>query len=162
MSLQVRRVVTGHDKDGHAVFLSDDVVKEGDMGCIMWTTSTSPANNNGTKDEGNCNVGSITRPGGTVFRIMEIDPHQPAGLMHRTNSVDYGLVLEGEVDLELDDKKVVHLKAGDVIIQRGTIHAWHFNSAHPTRIAWILVDAEPVKVDDKTLEPFIPKPYEKA
>ncbi len=162
MALQVRRVVTGHDRDGRAIFLSDDVVEEGKMGCIMWTTSSSPANNNGTKDEGNCDVGGITLLGGTVFRIMEMDPHQPAGLMHRTNSVDYGLVLEGEVDLELDDKKTVHLKAGDVIIQRGTIHAWHFNSAHPTRIAWILIDAKPVTVGGKMLDPVIPNQYEKA
>ena len=157
MALQVRRVVTGHDENGRAVFKFDDVVEEGKMGSIIWTTNVSPANNNGDKDEGNREVDSICLPGGSVFRIMEFEPgERPRGSMHRTNSVDYGLVLEGECDLELDDRKMVHLEAGDVIVQRGTIHAWHFNGPVRTRMAWILIDAEPAKVEGKILEPILP------
>ena len=61
--------------------------------------------------------------------------------MHRTRSIDYALVLEGEIDMLLDDSEV-HLKAGDVLIQLGTNHAWVNNSGSPCRIAFVLIDAK--------------------
>jgi quercetin dioxygenase-like cupin family protein len=73
--------------------------------------------------------------------------------MHRTNSVDYGIVLDGELDMELDGGEVVHLRRGDVVVQRGTNHAWINNSSQPCRMAWILIDATPVKVGDQALQP---------
>ena len=73
--------------------------------------------------------------------------------MHRTNSVDYGIVLDGELDMELGDGEVVHLQAGDVVVQRGTNHAWINRSDRPCRMAWILIDADPVKVGDQELQP---------
>ena len=67
--------------------------------------------------------------------------------MHRTRSIDYALVLEGEIDMLLDDSEV-HLKAGDVLIQLGTNHAWVNNSDKPCRIAFVLIDAkEPAGVE---------------
>lgn len=60
-------------------------------------------------------------------------------LMHRTQSIDYGIVLEGEIVLVLDDQEVT-LRAGDVVVQRGTIHAWNNRSDAPCRIAFILID----------------------
>ncbi len=72
--------------------------------------------------------------------------------MHRTLSLDYGVVLEGEIVLELDNKEQVTLQAGDVAVQRGTIHAWVNETNQWTRMVFVLLDAEPVKIDGKTLE----------
>jgi quercetin dioxygenase-like cupin family protein len=73
--------------------------------------------------------------------------------MRRTNSVDYGVVLEGEVSMELDGGERVHLRTDDVVVQRGTNHAWVNVGDRPCRIAWILVDAEPVRIGDRVPEP---------
>ena len=60
--------------------------------------------------------------------------------MHTTRTIDYGIVLSGEIDLELDEGEV-HLKAGDVVVQRGTRHAWRNRSSEPCRIAFVLIDS---------------------
>ena len=62
--------------------------------------------------------------------------------MHRTESLDYGICLEGECDMELDGGEAVTVRAGDVVIQRGTNHVWHNRSDRPCRFAWILLDAD--------------------
>jgi naringenin degradation protein FdeH len=61
--------------------------------------------------------------------------------MHRTRTIDYALILSGEIDMLLDDSEV-HLKAGDVLIQRGTNHAWVNRGDAPCRVAFILLDAK--------------------
>ena len=61
--------------------------------------------------------------------------------MHRTRSIDYAVVLSGEIDMLLDDSEV-HLKAGDVLVQQGTVHAWVNNGSEPCRIAFVLIDAK--------------------
>ena len=71
--------------------------------------------------------------------------------MHRTQSLDYAILLEGECDLELDGGDVRTLGPGDVVVQRGTNHVWHNRSDAPCRVAWILLDAEPVTVDGQEL-----------
>ena len=63
--------------------------------------------------------------------------------MHRTHSVDYGIVLSGEIDMLVDEDEV-HLTAGDVVIQRGTNHAWANRGNEPCRIAFVLIDAKPL------------------
>ncbi len=65
--------------------------------------------------------------------------------MHTTNSVDYGIVLDGEISLELDDGKQVHLKRHDTVIQNGTRHAWRNKSDKPATLAFVLIGAERVK-----------------
>ena len=70
--------------------------------------------------------------------------------MHRTDSVDYAVVISGEIDMELDDS-VVHLKAGNVLVQRGTIHNWVNRSKEPCVIAFVLIDAKPVEAGGKVL-----------
>ena len=155
MALKIRRVITGHDKKGHAIVQIDDTAKtSGRYGVetsVIWTTNGFPVNNDdNTKDEGEQQDGPIIYPGGTVFRIIEFNPGCPV-MMHRTSSIDYGLVLKGEADVELDDKTMVHLKEGDVFAQRGTIHAWHNNSTAPAIIAFVLIDAKPVSVGNKVL-----------
>jgi quercetin dioxygenase-like cupin family protein len=154
MAVQVRRVVTGHDKDGRAVVKIDEVsenvisTRPGQSACVVWTTEAFPVNNAGEADEGLRQVGT-TLKNGTVFRIVEFGPGV-APRNHRTDSIDYAVVLSGEIDMELTDS-VVHLKTGDVLVQRGTIHNWVNRGTTSCVIAFVLIDAKPVEVDGKVL-----------
>jgi len=154
MTLQVRRVVTGHDANGRAVVKIDEVSKNlvsgrpGATACVVWTTESFPVDNTGDADAGLRQVGT-TLNNGTVFRVVEFAPGV-APRIHRTDSIDYALVMSGEIDMELDDA-VVHLKAGDVLVQRGTIHNWVNRGTEPCVIAFVLIDAKPVEVGGKVL-----------
>jgi quercetin dioxygenase-like cupin family protein len=154
MAVHVRRVVTGHDANGRAVVKIDEVSKNvissrpGASACVVWTTESFPVNNTGDTDEGLRQVGT-THKNGTVFRVVEFGPGV-APRNHRTDSIDYAVVLSGEIDMELDDS-VVHLKAGDVLVQRGTIHNWINRSTQPCVIAFTLIDAKPVEAGGKVL-----------
>ncbi len=133
----------------------------------LWRTFATPADNSGDDDPV---VGEIVTPppaNGSVFRIVEFEPvgaeiegldhsalasalgAKPAEdvanrhpFMHRTDSIDYAIILSGEIDMLLDDSEV-HCTAGDVIIQRGTNHAWVNRGTAACRIAFILIDAVP-------------------
>ena len=154
MALQLRRVVTAHDANGRAVVKIDEVSKNllsgrpGATACVVWTTESFPVNNTGDADEGLRKIGT-TLNNGTVFRVVEFAPGV-APRVHRTDSIDYAVVLSGEIDMELDDS-VVHLKAGDGLVQRGTIHNWVNRGTAPCVIAFILIDAKPVEVGSKVL-----------
>ena len=154
MSLQLRRVVTGHDANGHAVVKIDEISKNlisarpGSTACVVWTSESFPVDNTGDADEGLRKTGT-TLNNGTVFRVVEFAPGV-APRVHRTDSVDYAVVMSGEIDMELDDS-VVHLKAGDVLVQRGTIHNWVNRGSEPCVIAFVLIDAKPVEVGGKVL-----------
>ena len=154
MALQVRRVITGHDANGRAIVTIDEVSKNvvsgrpGANACVVWTTDSFPANNDGAADEGLRKVGT-TLKNGTVFRIIEFSPGVQAR-NHRTDSIDYIVVISGEIDMELDDSNV-HLKAGDVMVQRGTIHNWVNRGTAPCVLAVVLVDAKAVEAGGKTL-----------
>jgi len=154
MALQVRRVVTGHDANGRAVVKIDEVSKnlvsgrQGQMGCVVWTTESFPVDNTGDIDEGLRQVGT-TLKNGSVFRVVQFAPGV-APRNHRTDSIDYAVVMSGEIDMELDDT-VVHLKAGDVLVQRGTIHNWVNRGAEPCVMAFVLIDSKPVEVGGKML-----------
>ena len=154
MALQIRRVVTGHDASGRAVVKIDEVAKNlvssrpGATTCVVWTTESFPVDNTGEEDAGLCKTGT-TLDNGTVFRILELAPGvTPRN--HRTDSIDYAVVMSGEVDMELDDA-TVHLKAGDVLVQRGTIHNWVNRGTEPCVIAFVLIAAKPVTVGGKVL-----------
>src|ERR671919_1203908 len=154
MAVQVRRVITGHDSSGRAVVKIDEVSENvvsnrpGATACVVWTTESFPVNNTGDADEGLRKV-STTLKNGTVFRIIEFAPGV-APRNHRTDSIDYAIVVSGEIDMELDDS-VVHLNAGDVLVQRGTIHNWVNRGTKPCVMAFVLVDAKPVEVGGKVL-----------
>lgn len=149
-----RRVVTGHDRNGVSVVVSDGLVPvhrvmpEDGVGFYeIWQTSGAPAPLTAVEDDPT--VGSIRVPPpvrGTKVRINEFFPGRlgPEGRqspVHRTASVDYGIVLEGEIVLILDDSEVT-LRAGDVCIQRGTDHAWANRTDRICRVAFILIDGE--------------------
>lgn len=154
MAPQVRRVVTGHDEQGRAIVLHDgpcqksESKRPGHAGCVVWTTDTSPADNNGAADGAERPVGT-SLPGGTVFRIVEYGPGI-APRAHRTLSIDYAVVMKGEIDMQLDDTEV-HLRAGDVLVQRGTIHNWINRGSEPCVIAFVLIDAASVTAGGRTL-----------
>jgi quercetin dioxygenase-like cupin family protein len=154
MPFQVRRVVTGHDASGRAVVKIDEVPKNmistrpGATSCVVWTTESFPVNNTGDADEGLQKVGT-TLKNGTVFRVIEFAPGV-APRNHRTDSVDYVVVMSGEIDMELEDS-VVRLRTGNVLVQRGTIHNWVNRGTQPCVIAAILIDAKPVEVGGKVL-----------
>jgi quercetin dioxygenase-like cupin family protein len=164
MTLSFRRVVTGHDDQGKATVKYDSLatnenfvkggnVKAGRPGLsssVVWTTDTSPADNNTDWDEGTRDVATAIA-GGSVFRIIEYGPGV-APRRHRTDSIDYIIVLSGEIDMRLDGAEIVHLKAGEVLVQRGTIHDWVNNGSEPCVIAAVLVDAKPVEIDGKPLQ----------
>jgi len=154
MALQFRRVVTGHDASGRAVVRIDEIPKNlgsarpGATASVVWTTEGFPVDNDGEEDDGQRKTGT-TLANGTVFRILELAPGvSPRN--HRTDSIDYAVVMSGEVDMVLDDT-TVHLKAGDVLVQRGTIHNWVNRSTKPCVIAFVLIAAKPVTAGGKVL-----------
>ena len=154
MSLTVRRVVTGHDKNGRAIVTIDEIAKNvaqtrpGANAAVIWTSEGFPADNDGDADTAGRKVGT-TLANGTVFRVVSFGPGV-APRNHRTDSIDYATVISGEIDMELDGTSV-HLKAGDVRVQRGTIHNWVNKGTAPCIIAFTLVAAKPVSAGGKVL-----------
>ena len=155
MSLKVRRIVTGHDSNGHATVKIDEAARNvitnrpGASSCVLWSTQGFPVSNDSDVDPSAAPIGT-TLDNGTVFRVVRYEPGvSPRN--HRTDSIDYAVVMEGEIDMELDNNESVHLKAGDVLIQRGTIHNWVNKGSGPCTIAFVLVSATPVKAGGKPL-----------
>jgi quercetin dioxygenase-like cupin family protein len=154
MSLTIRRVITGHDDNGKARVLIDEHVKNVVSGranaysSVIWTTEGFPINNDGNEDTCNRKTGT-TLDNGVVFRVVSFGPGV-APRNHRTDSTDFAVVLSGEIDMVLNDE-TIHLKAGDVMVQRGTIHNWINNGTEPCVIAFTLVAAKPVSAGGKVL-----------
>ncbi len=177
MTLNVRRVVTGHDAAGKAVILRDDVPEEqvrprtGARSQQIWFMEEA-ADLPGTADPTAKITGTNPPLAGSIFRILEIPPEKSypprseadadahrgsTGVevgrlgkgkhpgMHRTHSIDYALILSGEIDMLVDEDEV-HLKAGDVVVQGACNHAWANRGDAPCTIAFILIGA---KVDWK-------------
>ena len=133
---------------------------------LVWVTDQTPADIFGTADRAATDIGIAPPKQGSIFRIIDIPPtppeieklekdylHKQIGdhaprkglvprhpLMHRTRTIDYAIIMQGEIDMLLDDSEV-HLKAGDVLIQQGTNHAWVNRGTEPCRIAFILIDS---------------------
>jgi quercetin dioxygenase-like cupin family protein len=140
-----RRLVTGHDAAGRGRIVSDGpapasrTIADGATFHDIWVTSASPAPVTATEPEPirACELLGPPRDG-TRVRIVDM----PAGThspMHRTASVDYGVVLTGEVTLVLDDGSATTIGPGELVVQRGTDHAWENRSDSPTRILFVLV-----------------------
>jgi quercetin dioxygenase-like cupin family protein len=141
----VQRVVTGHDAQGRAVFRSEDIsptrmIPSGDASFLLiWTTETVPADNNDETD-GRLRDAGLTLNHGSVIRIVDMLPGKQSP-MHRTNSIDYGIVLEGEIELELDDGAKRTVRHGGIVVQRGTNHLWRNTTDRVCRIAFVLIEA---------------------
>jgi mannose-6-phosphate isomerase-like protein (cupin superfamily) len=144
-----------------------DVGKSGNAGAVLWTTDSNPAGFS-DQDTGKRPVGIAPPDNGTVIRVVEFPPVNDAALakmdpnfmmkvvgkdapargvavsnplMHRTRTVDYAIIMSGEIDMMLDDK-TVHLKAGDVAIQQATNHAWLNHGKEPCRVIFVLMDSK--------------------
>ena len=166
MALAVRRIVTGHNAQGKAIVSSDEVLEAKSrrggsiMGCDLWSSDKTPVDNSAAAEAAQ-KQGFVVRHNyvgtgqGTVVRIVEFMPGAPK-FMHRTETLDYALLLSGECDLELDDGKTVHMKAGDFVVQRGTMHAWVNTGKEPARFAFILIDADPVEAAGQKLTTHYP------
>ena len=153
--MQIRRVVTGHDAKGRSVVVHDDVIFGAKVVgtaaefVVPWRTLTSPADNDDPTDRAG-ETGGLTQKGGSVLRFVEMPPGARSPL-HRTDSLDYGIVLEGDVALELDDGAITPLSPGEVVVQRGTMHAWINRGATPARMVFVLLDAKPATVAGEKL-----------
>jgi mannose-6-phosphate isomerase-like protein (cupin superfamily) len=135
---------------------------------LLWVTDTAPADMKGSTDRADRKIAIPPPPKGSIFRVVDFAPmtkdmeklnaghmasqmgeghaggkaHAPRhAFMHRTKSVDYAIVLSGEIDMLLDDSEV-HMKAGDVMVQQGTNHAWVNRGKEICRIAFVLIDAD--------------------
>jgi quercetin dioxygenase-like cupin family protein len=156
----VQRVVTGHDENGRAVFKSEDVspttmIPSGDAAFLLvWTTATVPADNNDETDGRERDAG-LTLNEGSVIRIVDMLPGGESP-MHRTNSIDYGIVLEGEIELELDDGQCRTIRRGGIIVQRGTNHLWRNRTDNVCRIAFVLIEAPAYRHNGVPLEEHKP------
>ena len=139
----------------------------GDASTLLWVSDAKPASVSGTKDQAAREIGVPPPPRGTIFRIAEFPPHTGGDVkdndavlrdfgigpdvkrghpprhptIHRTRSLDYIVVLEGEIHLLLDDGEV-RLGAGDVVVQRGTNHAWINRGKQTCRLGMVFIDAE--------------------
>jgi quercetin dioxygenase-like cupin family protein len=151
----VRRVVTGHNEQGLSQIKMEDtkpttLLPNGDgTNLLLWSTESVPANNNDERDGRDLET-MITIDRGTAFRMIDILPGKESP-MHRTNSIDYGIVLQGEVEMELEDGSKTTIKQGEVIVQRGTNHLWRNTTDVPVRIAFVLIEAGPYIYNGKPL-----------
>ena len=167
MALEVRRIVTGHDSQGTAVVATDE--RLADTGAVgragisrvdVWSTDKMPIDNSDAAAELQ-RKGFVVRHNyvgsgqGSVCRVVEFAPGAPK-FMHRTETLDYAICLKGECDLELDDGRTVPMKAGDICVQRGTMHAWVAKGSEPAVFAFVLIDAEPVEKGGKKLTTHYP------
>lgn len=176
----IRRVVTGHDKDGKAIVISDGLtptlktnpLRPGHRVTDVWKTTSAPVILTAQEPDPTLLPHSIHPTAqGTILRVAEMQPESEAiraltpeqarevframgnegastfgaggrhPMMHRTETIDYAVVLEGEPTLLLDEEDVV-LKPGDVVIQRGTNHAWTNRSDKVCRTLFVLIDAK--------------------
>jgi mannose-6-phosphate isomerase-like protein (cupin superfamily) len=167
----VRRVVTGLDERNHAVVLFDSRIPLKRDSPVLsstnfWITDSTPPSLS-SQDTANRPIGVSPPDNGTKFRLVEFAPLDPATeaklppemimkgvshppekgipvkhpMMHRTRTLDYAVILSGEIDMMLDDTSV-HLKQGDVIVQQATNHGWVNHGTEPCRILFVLMDSK--------------------
>jgi quercetin dioxygenase-like cupin family protein len=167
MAMTVRRVVTGHDENGAAVVTSDERIdataragRPGVSGVEIWSTNAMPVDLSDTASvaqrEGFVRRYNYVGTGqGSVIRVTQLEAGA-ARFMHRTETLDYAILLSGTCDLELDDGESVPLAAGDIVVQRGTMHAWVNRGSVPCVFAFVLLDATPAVAGGQELKTHYP------
>ncbi|MHA2050790.1 MAG: cupin domain-containing protein [Promethearchaeota archaeon] len=172
MESKLRRVITGHNEAGKSVVAYDGPPIETGIFPEIWVTDGSPADNKHKNDSAKRKERLEPPANGSIIRFFQLQPEDPsmsaeelekaleAGFaaldashcrpdtsrnpgMHKTKTVDYIILLEGEVTLLLD-KDEVDLKPFDVVVQRGTNHAWINKGSNPALLVGVLIDAEPI------------------
>jgi quercetin dioxygenase-like cupin family protein len=145
MSDLPRRIVTGHDSSGKSIVVSDTPVpKTLDIGTAafheVWITDATPAPIDATEAEPTERPVRVPPPAnGVMVRFTEMAPGAESP-MHRTETVDVGVVVEGETWLLLDDGSETRVGQGDAVVQRGTMHAWANRTDRPVRMLFVLID----------------------
>lgn len=168
MTQTARRVVTGHDRTGKSVVLSDGPPPQhhpmsgpavGADFIEIWSAAHPvPTLTAVEPREPNERAFTIMPTAGHLLRLLDVYPASAGGKrtpMHRTQTIDYVVVIDGEIALILEDSEVT-LKKGDVVVQRGTNHAWENRSDRIARAAFFHVDA----VFGKELKAMLPAPLE--
>ena len=156
MSIAMRRVVTAHDESGKSIVLIDQDItdasssRSGVTSSVVWSTKGFPVDND-SKIDPSLAQHKTTLDNGSIFRIVRYEPGV-APRVHRTDSIDYAVVMKGKIDMELDDGVVVTLQAGDVLVQRGTVHNWNNCYAEDCIIAFTLVSAKSVLINGEALK----------
>ncbi|OHE99534.1 cupin [Colletotrichum orchidophilum] len=158
------RFITDHAPDGKAIFnatldseVPQQTIENGAKFYLGYTTEQTPVPLTGNVDvaayaERLSNPPGIVVPGGSVLRIVDMPPGSLSP-MHRTVSLDYGVVLEGEIDLVLDSGETRRMRRGDVSVQRGTMHAWkNVSETQWGRMLYVLQESEPVEVAGQVLK----------
>ena len=144
MTLELRRIVTGHDEDGKAIVQTDTIMdnveqlRSGNYNSLLWVNDTTPAEIEGDDDPAYRTMDIEPPEQGAIFRVLELTPGKDA-YMHRTDTIDYAVVMSGECVMVLDDGAEVEMKAGDLLVQRATWHGWANRSDKPCQIAFILI-----------------------
>jgi mannose-6-phosphate isomerase-like protein (cupin superfamily) len=142
MAFNIRRVVTGHDESGKAVVAIDEIAtnlvsrRPGHASYVIWSNDKTPADNEERADGGLRDVADCAEQG-AIFRVIEYAPGV-APRMHRTLTID-----SGEIVMRLDDSEVT-LRAGDCLVQRGTIHDWVNKTNEPCVMAFVLIASKPL------------------
>jgi quercetin dioxygenase-like cupin family protein len=148
-----RRVITGHDSKNVAKVIIDGTAKntklprEGVASTLIWCSDQMPVDigiGENAEDMGARILGTAPPPNGSRFIVMEFAPGVVSE-MHRTETIDYIVVLSGEIEMDMDDS-TVKLHAGDIMVQRGTNHAWANRSQEPARLAIVLMDGKPLGI----------------
>lgn len=158
MGLKVRKLVTGHDENGKATVVVDEIAsnivrkRPGYESAVIWSTTEFPADNNTFVDGSKGDIPTSVS-NGTVFRVVRYEPGV-APRVHRTDSLDYAVIISGEIDMELEPGNEVRVKAGDVIVQRGTVHNWIHRGTEPCVIAFVLTSAKPLVVGETVVDAF--------
>ncbi|KKK15733.1 hypothetical protein P175DRAFT_0539169 [Aspergillus ochraceoroseus IBT 24754] len=160
----LNRFITDHDSQGRTTFqekipepLAWQQLANGARFSLGYATNEIPVDLANSKDVNTYqaylrDLPGVAIPGGTVLRVVDMNPGSISP-MHRTVSLDYGVVLEGEVELVLDSGETRLLKRGDISIQRGTNHAWRNPSTTTwARMLYVLQEAQPLQFNGVALE----------
>ncbi|QKX61161.1 uncharacterized protein TRUGW13939_08308 [Talaromyces rugulosus] len=151
-----RRIVTGHSPDGKAIVVADSTIP-----CVpilgkanfavLYETHRFPESNDEWVDPTKSRTTDLSNDQGVVLRVVDFAPNTET-MFHRTESLDFGILHSGEITCHLDDGVRVDMKAGDVCVQRGTIHGWTNYSDKPARVFFVLTAAHPVNIDGDLLK----------
>lgn len=155
----MRRVVTAHNQQGQAIVahdsqLSSELLPHGVASITIWSSETSPAVVDSTKDNGRLDTGFVNN--GSIFRIVDVPP-RTVGALHRSLSLDYVVVLRGSVVLVLDDGTRTTINQGEFVVQNATMHGWDNDTDQWARFIAIMLPAEAPVVAGEKLETDLAK-----
>ncbi|KAJ5099950.1 hypothetical protein N7532_006951 [Penicillium argentinense] len=150
-----RRIVTGHDDHGNAIIVADSLIpcQPTNIKCnfaVLYETHQFPESNDKWIDPTKSRTTDLANEKGVVLRVVDFPPRTKT-IFHRTVSLDFGILHVGEITCHLDGDERIDMKAGDVCVQRGTVHGWTNYSDEPARLFFVLIAANPVTIGGRIL-----------